>query len=447
MISYQKSIEVKYETDIVVIGGGPAGISAAVTAARSGKKVILVEETGVLGGMGTLGRVPGFCAFSDGINFLAGGIGKEIHTLCLENDAVSPDCHKYHTQRREVINIKSEKLKVIYDNLLLEAGVKLLLFTRLVDAKTTDGKIDYIVLSGKSSLFALKASVYIDASGDGVLSYYSGAEYLMGNEDGEMQPGTVCSLWSYIDWDKVEAEGFNRPATRKFVEQAYKDGIFKTLDRKLCGIWRVGENTGGGNLGHEYGVDGTDEESLTQAIIEGRKRLPEYEAYYKTYLKGFEDMELSDSAPVVGIRETRRIMGDYVLNIDDFIARAVFDDEIGRYNYSIDEHPTRNDEKHHKEHESTFSMKYQIGESYGIPYRCLTPKGITNLLVAGRCISTDRSMQASTRVMPCCFITGQAAGMAAAIAESENTDVHKIDVKALQGKLKDMGAYLPNFEG
>lgn len=446
MITYQKQIEVKYETEILVIGGGPAGVSAAVTAARAGKKVLLVENMGALGGLGTIGRIPMFCQFSDGVNFLSGGFGKEVHSLCLQNGAVSPDDYETHDKKRESISINSEKLKKIYDKLTIDAGVQVSFFTKVIDVVREGEKITYVICSGRSSVFAIKANVYIDCSGDADVCYYAGAECKKGDEEGNMQAGTLCSLWTDIDWDTVKEEGFQElwPRNDCFIEQAYRDGVFERWDKGLPGMWRVGKTTGGGNIGHAFMVDGTDEVSLTKAMLESRKLLEQYEVYYKKYLRGFEDMELADTGSILGIRESRRVMGDYVLTADDYFARAVFDDEIGRYNYAIDSHPPKCDPEYYKEFSRMFKQGYQDGESYGIPYRTLTPRGISNLLVAGRCISTDRNMQSSVRVMPGCFITGQAAGMAAAMSVDKQCDVHCIDVKALQKALAELGAYLPN---
>lgn len=141
-------------------------------------------------------------------------------------------------------------------------------------------------------------------------------------------------------------------------------------------------------------------------------------------------------------------MGDYVLNLDDFLARATFDDEIGRFCYPVDIHPDADEESFKKFEEDHYkNLRYGKGESYGIPYRILLPKGLNNVLVAGRCVSTDRSVQASIRVMPGCYITGQAAGTAASIAVKEEKSPREIDVKKLQAQLKKDGAYLPNFKG
>lgn len=157
-------------------------------------------------------------------------------------------------------------------------------------------------------------------------------------------------------------------------------------------------------------------------------------------------MELVSTGAILGIRESRRIIGDYILNVEDFKNRAVFDDEIGRYCYPIDIHASKPDPAAYKKFEEEFTKTYRYnkGESYGIPYRCLVPKNLSNVLVAGRCISSDRYIQGSVRVMPGCYITGQAAGTAAAIAVAGNTHTRGFDTELLRKKLRDMGAYLPN---
>ena len=210
-------------------------------------------------------------------------------------------------------------------------------------------------------------------------------------------------------------------------------------------MWQVGETVGGGNIGHTFGVDNTDERSITKALIHGRKLVLEYERYYKEYLCGFEKMKLVATGALLGVRETRRILGDYVLCLDDFKGRASFDDEIGRYSYPVDIHASKPDDESYRKFEAEFrTLRYKKGESYGVPYRILTPRGLSNVLVAGRCVSTDRYLQGSIRVMPGCYITGQAAGVAAAIAVEQNTDTRGFPVRELQRRLLALGAYLPN---
>lgn len=431
-IMFQREIEVRHNVDVLVVGGGPAGIAAALTAARQGKKVFLAEAHSCLGGMGTAGMVPAFMLFSDGVNFLAASVGEEV-------------LNKMHEYGGKIegwnLSIKAEALKRVYDDLLLDAGVDFALHTQMVALDAADGKVNYVVFAAKSGMFAVKAKIYIDGTGDGDLAAWAGAKYEKGDADGRMMAGTLCSLWANIDWDRVQ-----KPDTRR-IEDAFKDKVFTYEDRHLPGMWRVGNTLGGGNIGHTFGVDSTDEVSLTKALIWGRKSLVEYEKYYKEYLDGYENMELVATGSLLGIRESRRIIGDYVMVLDDFLNRAVFDDEIGRYAYPVDIHASDSSKesfsKFEKEHKS---YRYKKGENYGIPYRILTPAGLDNVLVSGRCVSCDRYIQSSIRVMPGCYITGQAAGMAAAIAAEQNTHIRGFDVRELQRRLKKMGAFLPNFQ-
>ena len=428
-MNFFKNLTVKYETDVFVAGGGAAGIAASVAAARCGKKVFLAESTGCFGGLGTSGMVPAFAPFDDGINVLASGIGYEIR----KNVSKHVSLDSYWT------TINAEELKREYDRIITEAGVDFSFFTTVYDVVTVDNKIEAVILGAKSGLFSVKAKVYIDCTGDGDLCAYAGANFQKGDENGVVMPQTLCSLWTNIDKSKV------KHAPNAFVEKAYKDGVLSNEDRHIPGFFYDVKGIGRGNIGHTFDVDPTDEKSLSGAMIKGRKMMLEYEKYFKTYFEGYEDMELLATAPILGVRESRRITCDYMLNVDDFINRSVFDDEIGRYCYPVDIHVKNTDKKEYERFEKEYneSLKYKKGESYGIPYRCLIPVSLSNALVAGRCIGTDQKMQASIRVMPGCFITGQAAGIAAALA-CENANVRSIDIKELQTKLKELGAYLPN---
>jgi len=433
-LTIRRTIPIRHEVDVFVAGGGPSGIAASVAAARQGRSVFLAERQNCLGGMGTSGLLPVFMQFSVGVNDLAGGIGKEIRTKLTEAGGNGPG---------STLTIKAEVLKRVYDDLLVGARVGFSFLSQLIGVETTGDRVTSAILAGKSGLFAVRAKQYIDCTGDGDLAAWAGAPFEKGDAQGNMMAGTLCSLWSDINWDVAAKEGI--PFQDKRLEQAFKDKVFTIEDRHLPGMMRVGKTVGGGNIGHTFGVDGTDERSVTQAMLWARKSLLEYERYYKKYLRGFEQMELVATGAMLGIRETRRIMGDYVLNLEDFKKRATFEDEIGRYAYPVDIHASRaSTEDHQKFLQEFTTLRYGKGENYGIPYRSLIPKKLSNVLVAGRCISTDRYMQSSIRVMPGCFITGQAVGVAAALAVEKGTDTRGVNVKELQSRLKAMGAFLPN---
>jgi hypothetical protein len=437
---YQRELEVRYQTDVLVVGGGPAGVAAALAAARQGKSVRLIEAHSCLGGMGTAGMVPAFMQFTDGVNFLADGIGREILDALTAAGGATP--------WRRSTGIRTEVLKRVYDQLLRDAGVPFTFHTQLVDVAVDGERVREAICAGRSGLFAMRATVFVDCTGDGDLSAFAGAPYEKGDADGTMQPGTLCSVWAGIDWETVEDLYYWGGTASDGIEKAIEDGVFTVEDHALVGFWRVGATLGGGNIGHTFDLDGTDEESLTRAYVRGRQSMPEYERFYKEYLQGYEEMELVATASLMGVRESRRIMGDYVLNLDDYLRRAVFDDEIGRHAYNIDLHPSKADVEIAVAARKDFdTLRLKDGESYGIPYRVLTPRGLKNVLVAGRCVSTDRKVQGAIRVMPGCYITGQAAGVAAAMAVQAEADTRAIDVRDLQARLKALGAYLPNFAG
>jgi hypothetical protein len=449
-IRFAREIPLRHGVDVFVAGGGPAGVAAAVAAARTGARVLLAEAHSCLGGAGTAGLVPAFMQFGDGINLCAGGIGREVLTRLRAAGGAATDYDLKEDNRRSVA-IKAEVLKRVYDDMLVESGAGFAFHTALIDVQAEAGQVTAAICAAKSGLFAVRARVCVDCTGDGDLAAWAGAPFEKGDDKGDLQPGTLCSLWADVDWPAVKASGLG--AGRSRIHGAIADGVFTIPDPGLVGMWEVGEDLGGGNIGHTFGVDGTDERSVTQALIWGRKLVPEYERYYKQYLKGFERMQLAATGSLLGVRETRRIMGDYLLNVEDFKSRAVFEDEIGRYCYPVDIHASRPDPNDFERSLKDFLERYRYdkGESYGIPYRCLLPRGLGNVLVAGRCLSADRCMQGSLRVMPGCYITGQAAGVAAAMAAADApagspADVREVDVKQLQARLVATGAYLPHAQ-
>jgi hypothetical protein len=314
--------------------------------------------------------------------------------------------------------------------------------TELIAVEVREGRVEYAICVAKSGLFAVRSAVFVDATGDGDLCAWAGAPFEKGDEQNRMMPGTLCSLWNGVEWSEAAA---SLPLQEALIEKAFHAGVFPVLDRHLPGMWKVGDGLAGGNLGHTFGVDSTDERSVTAALLNGRAMMRQYERYYKEYLPGYQNMNLTATGSMLGVRESRRILGDYVLHLDDFTRRAVFEDEIGRYAYPVDIHASTPDPQAYQQFEREFkSLRYARGESYGIPYRCLLPRGLDNVLVAGRCVSTDRSLQGSLRVMPGCYITGQAAGMAAALAVEGKTGTRGVDVGQLQARLKALGGYLPN---
>ncbi len=432
-ILFKRKIPVKYEVDVFVAGGGPAGTAAAVTAANEGKKVFLAEWHSCFGGMSTAGLIPIFMQFDDGVNFLAGRFGRRVLDNLLAQGGTE-EGGKYYP-------IHAETLKRVYDEMMVKNGAEFSFYTKVIDVEKDGEIISAVICAGKNGIFAVKAKVYIDCTGDGDMAVMAGEDFDKGDENGDVMPATVCSLWANLDWERI-----NKPADRghcEFLEKAFKEKMFTVEDRHHSGIAKNGDSIGSGNIGHCFGADGTDEVSITKALLTGRKYLPEYQRYYRKFIEGFEKAELAASGSLLGVRETRRIRGKYVLCADDFIERANFEDEIGRYCYEVDIHPKKSDKKSlEKFKKETKKYRYGKGESYGIPLRILTPVKTANLLTAGRCVSSDRYMQSSIRTIPGCYITGQASGMTAAVAVDSNRKCCEVNIELLQKKLKKIGAYI-----
>ncbi|MBE5784024.1 MAG: FAD-dependent oxidoreductase [Clostridiales bacterium] len=435
-MKYQAELDIRYEKDVVVMGGGPAGCAAAWAAAKKGKKVLLVEMGACLGGMGTAALVPLFLGFTDGQRFLAGDFAKELLHRMHENGSSVYRENVGETGGGFVIH--AESLKIAYEEMLLEAGVELLYMTRMVDVLSDNGMVQAVVLSGKSGVYAAKAKVYIDGTGDGDLAAWAGAPFDKGDETGGLMGGTLCSLWTNIDWSRRE------PGDNRKIDQAYQDGVLDSADYHLPGMFRLSDTVGIGNIGHTFGLDGTDDVSLSKSQVRGRDLLRQYTDYYRKYLPGFENAQLVSSGAFMGVRESRIIHGAAKLTLEDFINRQSFPDEIGRFSYQVDIHASNvTKEKYDLYFEEYNRYKYQPGESYGIPFGIIKPQGLHNVLMAGRCVSTDRHMQSSIRVMPGCMMTGQAAGFAAAWCVDNGGDTLDIPAEPVREELKKINVYLP----
>lgn len=426
--------------DVIVVGGGPAGCAAAASAAEQGAKTLLVEASCALGGMGTSGLVPAWTPFWDEEKIIYKGIAEKIFKEC---KAGMP-----HIEEDDLdwVSIDPERLKRIYDELVINTGAQVLFRTMLSAVECeVPGVVDAIIVSNKSGLSALKAKVYIDCTGDADLAVWAGCDFEKGDpETGELQPATHCFILSNVDMNAYH----HGPAIRYDENDNVIDKIIASnqypeiKDKHICPS-HIGPGTVGFNAGHIWEIDNTDPKSVSGGLIEGRRIADAFHrALTEHFPEAFGNSFLVATAPLLGTRETRRIIGDYVLTLDDFLARKSFPDEICRNCYMIDIHNAGASSEDYKKAERKMQeLSYKKGESHGIPYRCLTPKNLKNVLVAGRSISTDRSVQGSVRVMAVCICTGEAAGTAAAMA-LENVDVHQVDTDELRKRLVERGVYL-----
>ena len=441
--------------DVIVAGGGPAGCTAAAAAAREGARTLLLEQSQQLGGSGTSALVPAWCPFSDKEKIIYRGLAETVLTRAKDGIThVAPEALDW-------VPIDPERLKRVYDDLVTSAGatVRFGSFLASVDAAEVAGEegraVRAVIVASKGGLRAYRAKVFVDCTGDADLSAWAGAETHKGDAQGKMQPTTHCFVLANVN----EAEYTRQGLTHKLHPHNPESVIFRIQasgryplipDFHICSNV-VGPGTVGFNAGHVWNVDNTDPASVSRGVMQGRKIAEAYRAALAEFLpEVFGQAFLVATGSQLGIRETRRVVGDYVLTLDDYLARRTFTDEICRNSYFIDIHlaedAERDGQKGMMAWEKT-TIRYEKGESHGIPYRCLTPRGLRNVLVAGRTISCERVVQGSVRVMPVCLAMGEAAGMAAAhAARGHSGDVHAVDVARLHERLREEGGYLPEVE-
>lgn len=438
-VKLDKEIEFNNSYDVIVAGGGPAGCAAAAAAARNGAKTLLIENTNSLGGMGTNGLVPAWSPFSDKEKVIYGGIASEVFENLKKKmefiDQTSVDW----------VPISSEKLKRVYDDLVLQSGADVWFNTFICDAQRNGDKIDKIIIANKCGISALGAKIFIDATGDGDLAAFAGADFEKGDKDGNLQASTFCFKLANIDTDHFNEAVLSPESDKTPIYDILKSGKYpEILDEHLC-CSMVDEGVLGFNAGHILGMDSSNIDGISKGIMLGRKTAEAYRNALAEFMPDvFGKSCVVSTATVMGTRESRRIKGEYSLTADDYYARRTFPDEIARNCYFIDVHASgKRAAMSVEERKANVGdcSEYGPGESYGIPFRCLIPVGFDNFLTSGRIISCDRQVFGSIRVMPCCLTTGEAAGTAAAIAASNDSGIHGVDINELRKTLKKNNAY------
>ncbi|MEX1016817.1 MAG: FAD-dependent oxidoreductase [Phycisphaeraceae bacterium] len=443
-----RKVPVEDRYDVLVAGGGPAGTAAAISAARLGARVLLVEGTGCLGGMGTSGMVANWYALSDGRRMLVQGLFREVLETMHERGHLPPgvEPERWHEKLHGGMGFNAEGLKPLLDELCVQAGVEVRFVTRVIDAEADPetGEVEGVVINNIEGHRFVQAGTYIDATGDAVLADLCGAGSRRAGRDTEhIMPPTLCSVQANIDFAP-----FNFDLQQEKVHQALADGFFSQHDRHVPGLFRSGESIGILNAGHLFGTDALDARSLSDGYMWGRRLAVEYAEFLRRYMPGCERMETTATASLMGVRESRRIIGEQELTYDDFTARRHFPDQIGVYCKAVDIHVyDTSDEQWERYREEYLHRDVPgVGESYGLPYGILVPRGWRNLWVAGRCNSSDVKVNGAIRDQPACFLMGQAAGTAAVQSIRTGQAANTLDTATLIRTLREHGAYLPQPE-
>jgi hypothetical protein len=429
-----REIEILGEYNVVVAGGGPAGVCAGLAAARLGMKTLIVEQFGCLGGMVTSGLHQKIAVFTaeGGSPEIVGGIGREIARRAIdEYEADDPG--------RPGVFVEIEGFKYLLDRIAEEAGLEVLFYSQVSDAVVEDGRVTGLMLNNKSGRFAALGEVVIDCTGDADVAFRAGCRMMHGRpEDGKMQPVTLMYRVGGVDWPLAQRYWKEDRRLMGFCKKAAEAGLMGPWQTTLGGFWWGPSRPDqvGVNFTHMH-LDGSSAPDLTRAAVWGRKQVWEAVRAMKELVPGFENSYLIDTAAMIGVRETRRIFGDYVLTADDIKNQAIFDDSIGLGGAFIDIHNTEGPGKDAKD-----GYRLPQGCYYSIPYRTLVPEKMDGLLVAGRCHSATHEAAGSTRWMSQCMVMGQAAGTAAALAVRSSSQPRGVGVKSLQQQLRSDGAVL-----
>lgn len=442
--------------DVVVIGGGPAGTVAAMAAARMGVSVLLVEQYGCLGGALTMAGTGPQMSFHAGRTQVVRGIAEEI-VSCMKKHGYSPGHMKdFNGYCSSVTPFDAEGLKYILEQMVLEAGVRILYHTVYTGCDVVDGHITCVHLYSKNGFFDVSASVYIDGSADADLAFHAGVPCKYGREkDFQAQPMTMnfkignCDRNKIMDYVIQNKDDMSpgvpfaelRDIPRTGIQGAYdlirflrdKGELHLDRDRILC-FETNNEGEFIVNMSRVGMKNPLEAEDLTYAEIEGRRQVFEIHEILKKHVPGFEHSRIVSSGPVIGVRESRRIVGTYVLTAEDLVSNRMFSDAVAMGGYPIDIHSPNES--------GSDTVFLAPGSWYSIPYRSLTAKEIDNLIVVGRCISATHEACAAIRVTPIVMAVAQGGGTAAAMASLHGLDVKDIDAHVLRNTLRENGAFL-----
>lgn len=447
--------------DVVVIGGGPAGVTAAIASARTGAKTLLIERYGFLGGMLTNAGTGPMMTFHAGKVQIIKGIADEIiERLKIRGQSIG-HIDDFVGYTSSITPFDVEGMKIVMEEMVQESGSDILFHTQFIDLEHTEGHIRKIKLFAKGGEFYVTSKVYIDATADADLAIKAGISVDYGREKDQLtQPMTMNAKVYNVDREKLKEflhknVEYTYAKSHDLIDKSPRIGISANLDSLKLAIKNkelsfnreivlAFETNNKGefiiNMSRISKLRSDNPFDLTKAEIQGRKQVQELLKYFKKNIPGFENCILANTGPNIGIRETNKIKGLYTLTEDDLVNNVMFDDAIAMGAYPIDIHsPEGKQETSHK-----FLKK---GSWYSIPYRILITKESDNLIVVGRCVSVTHEALASIRVTPIISAVAQAGGTAAAIAAINDIDVKKINIKNLQNKLKLDNQFLERYDG
>lgn len=418
--------------EVLVVGGGPAGSSAAITAARQGVRTLLIEKNGFLGGNLTaagIDTIYGLYTVGENSQKIIGGISDEITGRLKSQNSCYERENTYGAGTG--LTFATENMKLVLEDMVREAKSNLYYHSVSPQAWIDENQLKGCIIASKSGIFKIAAEVIIDTTGDADIIASAGGAFEKSFDKGKVQSCTAVFFMANVDFQKAKA--FGKKAMWEAMRLANQSGEFKLP--RIEGSFHETPNPGmiEANMTRIPDVDTTDFKAVSKAESEGRSQVHQYVDFLKKYIPGFEKSYLVQSGSQLGMREGRRIIGDYILTKTDVLEGKKFNDAITRCGQPIEDH-----------HEGKDTIWVYIKENgyYDIPYRCLIPGNLTNVLTAGRCLSATHDGHASARSSGTAFSMGQAAGMAAAMALNTNNDVRKINVDVLRQKLKKIGAVL-----
>jgi hypothetical protein len=441
--------------DVLVVGGGNAGCAAALAAARCGTRVLLVERYGFLGGTATASMVGPWMTFHSGDDRIVGGIAQEMVERLVARGGSPGHLHDASDYVPTITPFDPEIHKALLFEMMGESGVALLLHAWFLDAVMEGTRVAGAHFATVGGIREVRARRTIDATADAYVAASAGVPTQQGDARGRVQPASLMFRLSHVDLAALSAYVRQRPEQMRSTLKTHErtpDAL--TAVAGLYELWNAARERGAVTVPRELvsffatpyadevtvnmtrvvGIDPLDPDDLTRAEVEARAQVMQLLEFFRRDVPGFANARIAATATQIGVRESRRIVGEYTLTARDVLEARSFDDAVARSAYPIDIHNPAGS--------GTTTQRLAPGASYEIPYRCLVPQGAEDLLVAGRCISTTHEALASTRLTPTVMTLGQAAGTAAALSLQRGVSPRRLDAVVLRERLTRDGVDL-----